>query len=416
MSKSDLFKQAIAEARELKDISMAQAKQQIAEAFAPRIQEMFAAKVNEMDAMDEADEMEEGMEKMEEMSSKEKMAKGLYNEEDEMNETSLDEILAELDNEANMEEGDNLEMEGLEEGDDLPNAPKEYGGIKGGMVGEAKKDDDKDEKKDDKPAAPKAPKADDEAEGDDLDLGADEMGADLDGMGSDLGAPEDQEIVDLSVEEFKNLVRDVVADVLAGGAGDGMGDLDGDAAGLDLGADGDMGAEMGSDMGGAEDEAFSLDEILEQLEMEGLEEDEDKAKAAAVADMDKAGVDSSYIKEEDDLEEAIKTIEELKATINEMNLFNAKLLYTNKVFEAKTLNNTQKAKVLNAFDKANNLNEVKAVYKTLNTTLESGQKTQLKESLGFASKAMGGAPAKPILEENAYVTRFQQLAGIKKLY
>jgi hypothetical protein len=392
MSKSDLFKQAIAEAKELKDISMAQAKQQIAEAFAPRIQEMFAAKV---DAMDEAEEMEEGMDKMEEMSSKEKMAKGLYNEEDEMNETSLDEILAELDAESKMEEGDDLEMEGLdlEESKDLE---------------EAKKDDDKEDEKEEESEEAE------EAEGDDLAAAA---GADLDGMGSDLGG--DQEVVDLSVEEFKNLVRDVVADVLAGGgdmAGDDMGDLDGDAAGLDLGADGDMGAGMGSDLE-VQDEAFSLDEILEQLEKEGLEEEDDKAKTAAMQDMEADGIDTSVLKEkEEELEEAIKTIEELKSTINEMNLFNAKLLYTNKVFESKSLNNTQKAKVLNAFDKANNLNEVKAVYKTLNTTLESGQRTQLKESLGFASKAMGGAPAKPILEENAYVNRFQQLAGIKKLY
>ncbi len=387
MSKSDLFKQAIAEAKELKDISMAQAKQQIAEAFAPRIQEMFAAKVNELNSMDEADEMEEGMDKMEEMSSKEKMAKGLYNEEDVMDETSLDEILAELDAESKMEEGDDLEMEGLdlEESEDLQEAKK------------AEKEDEEEESEEAE-----------EAEGG-LDLGADAK-EDSANVGSE-GA---EEVVDLSVEEFKNLVRDVVADVLAGGAGDNMGDLDGDAADLDLGAD--AGADMGSDLDG--DENISLDEILEQLEREGLEEgdEEEEAKAAAIADMEKAGVDSSYIKEDGELEEAVETIKHLKATINEMNLFNAKLLYTNKIFEAKSLSNAQKAKVLNAFDKANNLNEVKAVYKTLNTTLESGQKTQLKESLGFASKAMGGAPAKPILEENAYVTRFQQLAGIKKLY
>lgn len=381
MSKSDLFKQAIAEAKELKDISMAQAKQQIAEAFAPRIQEMFAAKVNEMDAMDEADEMEEGMDQME--SSME-----------EVNETSLDEILAELDAESKMEEGNDLEEEGLDEMSSKEKMEK-------GLYNEEKEDKKEDEKEESEEA--------EEAEGD-LDLGADAEEGDLDDMGSELGGEGAEEVVDLSVEEFKNLVRDVVADVLAGNAGDDMGDLDGDAAGLDLGAD--AGADMGSDLGGDED--ISLDEILEQLENEGLEEGEDLPDAPKEFGGIKGGMVGEAKDEE--LEEAIKTIEELKSTINEMNLFNAKLLYTNKVFESKSLSNTQKAKVLNAFDKANNLNEVKAVYKTLNTTLEAGQKTQLKESLGFASKAMGGAPAKPILEENAYVTRFQQLAGIKKLY
>jgi flagellar biosynthesis/type III secretory pathway chaperone len=380
MSKSDLFKQAIAEAKELKEISMEQAKRQIAESFAPRIQEMFKAKVQELDAMDEADEMEEGFDQLEEDSI------------EEVNETSLDEILAELDRES-MDEGDDLEMEGLD-------------------LEEAKKDDDKKEdKKDDKPAAPKAPKKDDDdAEGDDLGLPADGMGADLDGMGSDLGGDED--VVDLSIEDFKNLVRDVVADVLAGGAGEGMGDdmgdLDGDAAGLDLGDGSDMGDDLGDDKLGEE---FNLDEILAELS------EEDDAELPG-APKEFGGIKGGMVGEakDEELEEAVKTIEELRASLNEMNLFNAKLLYANKIMEAKSLNNTQKAKVLNAFDKANNLNEVKAVYKTLNTTLDSVKKVQLKESLGFASKAIGGAPAKPILEENAYVTRFQQLAGIKKLY
>ena len=236
------------------------------------------------------------------------------------------------------------------------------------------------------------------------------MGADLDGMGSDLGGDED--VVDLSIEDFKNLVRDVVADVLAGGAGEGMGDdmgdLDGDAAGLDLGDGSDMGDDLGDDKLGEE---FNLDEILAELS------EEDDAELPG-APKEFGGIKGGMVGEakDEELEEAVKTIEELRASLNEMNLFNAKLLYANKIMEAKSLNNTQKAKVLNAFDKANNLNEVKAVYKTLNTTLDSVKKVQLKESLGFASKAIGGAPAKPILEENAYVTRFQQLAGIKKLY
>jgi hypothetical protein len=375
MSKSELFKQAIAEAKELKDISMAQAKQQIAEAFAPRIQEMFRAKVEEMESMDEADEMEENVDKMEEMSSKEKMAKGLYNEEDEINETSLDEILAELESDDAMMEEDNLE-EGIE-------------------MDEAKKADDK--KEDEKEEEEEV-----EVDAEEADAEADDLGADLD-LGTDADA-EGQEIVDLSVEDFKNLVRDVVADVLANHGEPDADNLDGDAADLDMGADMDMPADdMGSDLGAdaAEDDAISLDEILAELENEGLEEADEMEEA-------------KKMEENDELEEAVATIEELKATINEMNLFNAKLLYTNKIFEAKSLNNTQKAKVLNAFDKAANLNEVKAIFKTLTSTLDSGKKTQLKESLGFASKAVGSAPAKPILEENAYVTRFQQLAGIKK--
>lgn len=379
MSKSELFKQAIADAKELKDITMATAKQQIAEAFAPKIQEMFRMKVNELDQMDEVDEMEEGLEKdaMEENSSIE-----------EVNETSLEEILAELDADNALEEADDLEEgEGYEAGHQKPE------------IEEAKDKKEDDDKKEDK----KEDSDDDAAE--EIEAADAEEDSDLE-AGMDLGAADEagaEEVAELSVEEFKNLVRDVVADVLAGHGESDAENLDGDAAGLDMGADGGM--DMG-DAAGADD-SISLDEILAELEMEGIEESEDLEENE---DLEEA--------KDGELEEAVKTIEELKATINEMNLFNAKLLYTNKIFEAKSLSNSQKTKVLNAFDKAGSLNEVKAVYKALTTTLETSNsnKKTLKESVGFASKPMGNSPAKPIMETDAIVNRFQQLAGIKKLY
>lgn len=396
MSKSELFKQAIADAKELKDITMATAKQQIAEAFAPKIQEMFRMKVNELDNMDEVEEMEEA-DKMEENSSIE-----------EVNEMSLDEILAELEaDDAMNEEDENLEEgQGYEAGAQKPEI-------------EEAKDDKADDKKEDKKDAPKkdaAPKKDDDA-ADDVDDVEDLGGDDLEGADLDLGTDVDagaEEVAELSVEEFKNLVRDVVADVLAGHNEPEADNLDGDAADLDMG----MGSDMGAD--GAEDDSISLDEILAELEAEGLEEnetmDEMSSKEKMAKGLYKEEDELEEVKKEDELEEAVATIEELKATINEMNLFNAKLLYTNKIFEAKSLNNTQKTKVLNAFDKAASLNEVKAVYKALTSTLETSSKKTLKESIGFASKPMGNAPAKPIMETDAIVNRFQQLAGIKKLY
>jgi hypothetical protein len=117
-------------------------------------------------------------------------------------------------------------------------------------------------------------------------------------------------------------------------------------------------------------------------------------------------------KMKDDLEEAMKTIKTLRSELNEINLLNAKLLYTNKIFKAKNLNENQKVKVLSSFDKANNVGEVKMVYETLNEGIKVA-KTTIKENLGRASKSTVTPTAKqPIVESNDVFKRMQKLAGI----
>jgi hypothetical protein len=115
------------------------------------------------------------------------------------------------------------------------------------------------------------------------------------------------------------------------------------------------------------------------------------------------------------LEEAYSTIETLKSELHEINLLNAKLLYTNKIFRNKSLTESQKIKVLTAFDKATSKKEVELVYETLQESLKvSTTKAPIKESLGSASKVLGNASAKPIIEVDNQFARWQQLAGIKK--
>jgi hypothetical protein len=115
---------------------------------------------------------------------------------------------------------------------------------------------------------------------------------------------------------------------------------------------------------------------------------------------------------ETELAEAISTIEVLKAELNEINLLNAKLLYTNKIFKAKNLNENQKVKVLSSFDKAKNVGEVKMVFETLNEGIKVS-KNQIKENLGSASKStMTPNVKKPIVESNEAFARMQKLAGI----
>jgi hypothetical protein len=113
-----------------------------------------------------------------------------------------------------------------------------------------------------------------------------------------------------------------------------------------------------------------------------------------------------------ELAEALSTIETLKSELNEINLLNAKLLYTNKIFKSKNLNENQKVKVLSSFDKATTVGEVKMVFETLNEGIKVS-KNAIKENLGSASKAMVTPNAKkPIVESNDAFLRMQKLAGI----
>jgi hypothetical protein len=122
-----------------------------------------------------------------------------------------------------------------------------------------------------------------------------------------------------------------------------------------------------------------------------------------------------------ELTEAMSTIKELKSTINEVNLLNAKLLYTNKLFRSYDLTNEQKMKVVETLDRTGNVREVKLVFSTLaesfkftGTTKKQKQTAKINES--FASKPVAStAPKKEVINEstNAIAERFKKLANIK---
>ena len=117
---------------------------------------------------------------------------------------------------------------------------------------------------------------------------------------------------------------------------------------------------------------------------------------------------------ERELEEAHTIIESLRSDLNEVNLLNAKLLYTNKVFKAKNLNESQKVKVLTAFDKATTVKETKLVYETLSEGLKP--KEALRENLGRASKSIIPSSAKsPIIEDENFA-RMRHLAFYNPKY
>jgi hypothetical protein len=119
---------------------------------------------------------------------------------------------------------------------------------------------------------------------------------------------------------------------------------------------------------------------------------------------------------EEDLEEALNTVSELRKQLQEVNLLNAKLLYVNKVFKANNLTEGQKVNVIAAFDKAETVKEVKLVFETVskNVVPKQAVKSPIKEHRSFASKPAGTSPKQVIVEESEAVKRMQILAGIKQ--
>ena len=111
--------------------------------------------------------------------------------------------------------------------------------------------------------------------------------------------------------------------------------------------------------------------------------------------------------------EAMDEIQELKKELNEVNLLNAKLLYTNKIFKSKNLTEDKKVKVLKAFDKASTVKEAKVIFETLNEGLVS-KSAAVERPKGSASKATGMVTEakKPIIESNAVYDRMRKLAGL----
>ena len=120
-----------------------------------------------------------------------------------------------------------------------------------------------------------------------------------------------------------------------------------------------------------------------------------------------------------ELDEAYKALNKIKSELNEINLLNSKLLYSNKVFKAKNLTESQKVKVLAAFDKATSKKEAQLVYETVmeNLNAQTTTKRPMTESVrGMASRVIAGAQntKQPIIEVNSAFERMQKLAGIKK--
>jgi len=431
MANRNLLKEAIADAKSVKEAAIANAKAALEEAFTPYLKEKFSAKLAEMEAedMDEAkEEMDENYseEGMEEMSNpvmrrglkgddKEEKRTEKMREESEVEEMDLDELLAELDEEMGKDEDMEETLNEAEEEEMEMDSEEEEEGEEDDEID--LEDMTEDELKDliedvieDMVRAGEleaGEKFEDDEEEEDIDIDMEdeeEIVAERAYYGKNKGdkprkstAKEKDELL----KEEEDMMDEGVIDQLKAVYNDPefLGKLitvDGKKMSLkDFLAMAGSAAAGGMRKSGAGKGPFNT---------EGVEEDKR-------TDAEEEGYLDGMRDEKKDM---MREIEELASTLSETKLLNAKLLYTNKIFRAKNLNETQKVKVLEAFDKAASVRDAKLIYETLTTVKET--KTAVTESMrGMASKAAGMAPEKkPILEVNDQFARWQILAGIKR--
>jgi hypothetical protein len=384
MTNKNLLKEAIADAKAVKETAIANAKLALEEAFTPHLKSMLSAKLQEMD--DDDDEVKEEVE-LDEMDAPSfarknspagdslknvaptKVGKSTVQEDEVDEEINLDELLKELAEDARTD--------------------AEEEGYKDGM---------KDEKEDMKEDA----RTDAEEEG--YEDGEEDEKEDMeDGM-------EDEEIdlEDMSEDDLKSFIESVITDMVAAGEIE----------------PGDEFVEDDVEVEDVEDVEVE-DEVDVDIEIDEVKKDEvDESKKEEVDEMSDPDMrhgdkgDSEVEKETEKMrfKEVMSEIETLKSELQEVNLLNAKLLYTNKIFKEKNLTENKKVKVLKAFDNAKTVKDAKSIFETLSEGILDTPTINESIKLGAASKATGLEPKRtekqPIIESNDVYNRMRKLAGL----
>jgi len=409
MANSKLLKEAIADAKAVKETALANAKLALEEAFTPRLQSILSQKMRA-----EAEEVEDDEMKTEELdsdgigskvdagyaetpgaqpnySADTDLSVGVKKASGKPEQSGTDfKKVADISEEENPYGDDNMA------GDDKDAEIAELKARLAELEGEDSEEDSM---------------ADDDMNMDDMEMDSDMAGDD---MGSDDMDSDDESEDDMDLEA---IIRELEAQL-----GDDESekeeksmyeaedeDDEKEAKNEAEHEDDEKEAKNEAEEDDKKDDVIDLEEILREME----------------ADMkdDKEKVDEEEDKEEmkKDLQEAYKTIKSLQSTINEVNLLNAKLLFANKLFRAHNMTNEQKVKVIETLDRTKSVREVKLVYSTLAENFKysiSNKSTKKSISEGIASKmtksTKPAASKQVIVEDTQFADRFKKLAGIIK--
>jgi hypothetical protein len=409
MANSKLLKEAIADAKAVKETALANAKLALEEAFTPRLQSILSQKL-QAEAEAEMDDAEQVAEELDSTGIGSKVEAGYAETPGAQPTLDADTDLSvgvKSSSAAPGAEGEEKKVADISE-EENPFAGSEESD-KDAEIAELKARLAELEAGDDS-------QADDMAAGDDM--GSDDMGID---MGSEEESEDDMDL-EAIIRELEAQLGDDSQEEVPGQEEEGSmyeTYTDGSEAGTDKSEDpkvvvaneqedvtnATVKGKVGSFDNVSED-VIDLEEILKEMEddMKGGEEEEKNEALKA------------------ELNEAYNTIKSLQSTINEVNLLNAKLLFANKLFRAHNMTNEQKVKVIETLDRTKSVREVKLVYSTLaeNFKYTSTNKIAKKSiSEGIASKAVKStapkAEAKQVIAESAdFADRFRKLAGIIK--
>ena len=361
----DILKEAIADAKAVRETALENAKMALEEAFTPQIKSMLSAKLKE-----EEDEVGE-----DEMSAEE----GEHEEGEEA------------------EEGEHAEEDSYSEDD-------EVGG---------------DEVADEVPAAEDGEVGDGEVADE---VPAEEVPADEVPAEEGEHTEEDEDNLDLEA---------VIAELEA--------ELSDDE---EVEEDEDGGEPVSTEIPAEEDEEYEIDEAAltaalteedddddDEDDKDEVDEELDKSSDIGKGDNNRGSTDASsaigggkkgMTEVQAELKEYKEAVSFLKDKLHEVNILNAKLLFTNKLFKSYSLNNKQKLKVVETFDRAQTTREIKLVYSTLaeqfgdNSSIVTKKSISESASSAVASTKPSTESRKVISEETNVADRFRKLAGLIK--
>ena len=110
-----------------------------------------------------------------------------------------------------------------------------------------------------------------------------------------------------------------------------------------------------------------------------------------------------------------EVVDVLKEKLDEVNLTNAKLLYTNRILRKSSLNERQKNKIVEALSNAGSVNEAKVLYETLQNAVGSSRKGGPQSLSEAVSRPSTMLPRRKVQNNDSspFSDRMKILAGIK---
>tara|TARA_R110000787_G_scaffold1784_2_gene7626 strand:- start:1139 stop:2335 length:1197 start_codon:yes stop_codon:yes gene_type:complete len=387
----DLLKEAIADAKAVKEMAITNAKLALEEAFTPHLKSMLSTKLQEMEEVEE--EMEE---------------KSMYTEEDTEMVKEEEEVEMEAEETESVMDEESMDLEDMSEEDlksfieDVISDMVESGELEAGenMEDEDIEDEDMEDMEDMKDGEMET-----EEEMEEEEVSIDELLAEIDSMYEEEPIEEEEEMVgegfmdslknftsyfSASKGRVEDLVKEIPMKVFAGKRLASSGKIESFTPPTE--------ADISAIVKAAEE-----DRGAGRIEIGG-----GTLVYTPGSELTGPAMASTYENQQEELDEAYSTIKTLRSELNEINLLNAKLLYTNKIFKGKNLTESQKVEVLENFDKTTTVKEVKLVYETLLGAIKTN-KNRISENLGSASKSTG-TTKKPIIEANDAFSRMREIA------